>query len=121
MLEVELKPILFITPRSTSSTPTNQKTLSNNGTFSAKIAEIFPTVFPISSLVSIFQKCPETTWAPRPEEKAVEQEPQTTRKTIEVPEEYFVMVKVRAAKRRIREKDLWAEILRDYFAANPEG
>jgi hypothetical protein len=47
-------------------------------------------------------------------------EGRTTRKTIEVPEEYFVMVKVRAAKRRLREKDVWAEILREYFAAHPE-
>lgn len=43
----------------------------------------------------------------------------TTRKTIEVPEEYFHMVKMRAVERRIREKDLWAEILAEYFTNHP--
>jgi len=44
----------------------------------------------------------------------------TTRKTIEVPEEYFFLVKMRALKRRIKEKDMWAEILEEYFASHPE-
>lgn len=43
----------------------------------------------------------------------------TTRKTIEVPEDYFYMVKMRALKRRILEKELWAEILADYFENHP--
>jgi hypothetical protein len=36
-----------------------------------------------------------------------------------VPEEYFYQVKLTAVKRRIREKDLWAEILREYFTSHP--
>lgn len=44
----------------------------------------------------------------------------TTRKTIEVPEEYFYQVKMRALQRRIKEKDLWAEILEEYFAQHLE-
>ena len=43
----------------------------------------------------------------------------TTRKTIEVPEDYFYWVKLAAVKRRMKEKDLWAEILREYFARHP--
>ena len=43
----------------------------------------------------------------------------TTRKTIEVPEEYFYMVKMRALQRKILEKELWAEILADYFQNHP--
>ena len=43
----------------------------------------------------------------------------TTRKTIEVPEEYFYQVKMRALERRILEKDLWAEILAKYFSNHP--
>jgi hypothetical protein len=43
----------------------------------------------------------------------------TTRKTIEVPEDYFYLVKERAVKRRMKEKDLWAEILQEYFSNNP--
>jgi hypothetical protein len=39
----------------------------------------------------------------------------TTRKTIEVPEDYFFKVKMRAFERKIREKDMWAEILEEYF------
>lgn len=39
----------------------------------------------------------------------------TTRKTIEVPEDYFYMVKMQALQRHMKEKDLWAEILREYF------
>jgi hypothetical protein len=39
----------------------------------------------------------------------------TTRKTIEVPEEYFYQVKLLAVRRRMKEKDVWAEILREYF------
>src|SRR5690242_3402154 len=43
----------------------------------------------------------------------------TTRKTIEVPEEYFFRVKMHALQRRIKEKDMWAEILEEYFAKHP--
>jgi hypothetical protein len=43
----------------------------------------------------------------------------TTRKTIEVPEEYFYQVKMRALERRIKEKELWAEILFEYFQNHP--
>lgn len=43
----------------------------------------------------------------------------TTRKTIEVPEDYFYMVKMRALERKILEKELWAEILADYFQNHP--
>lgn len=43
----------------------------------------------------------------------------TTRKTIEVPEDYFFKVKLRAFERKIREKDLWAEILEEYFRNHP--
>ena len=43
----------------------------------------------------------------------------TTRKTIEVPEEYFYQVKMRALERRILEKDLWAEIVGEYFNNHP--
>ena len=43
----------------------------------------------------------------------------TTRKTIEVPEEYFHKVKMRAVERKMLEKELWAEILREYFGLHP--
>lgn len=43
----------------------------------------------------------------------------TTRKTIEVPEDYFYMVKQRALHRRIKEKQLWSEILLEYFTTHP--
>jgi hypothetical protein len=43
----------------------------------------------------------------------------TTRKTIEVPEDYFYLVKMRALQRKILEKELWAEILADYFQNHP--
>ena len=43
----------------------------------------------------------------------------TTRKTIEVPEDYFYQVKMRALQRHIKEKELWAEILGEYFRNNP--
>lgn len=43
----------------------------------------------------------------------------TTRKTIEVPEEYFYRVKMRAVERHILEKELWGEIVREYFANHP--
>lgn len=43
----------------------------------------------------------------------------STRKTIEVPEEYFYQVKMRALQRRMKEKDLWAEILAEYFLHHP--
>lgn len=39
----------------------------------------------------------------------------TTRKTIEVPEDYFRRVKIRAVERGMLEKELWAEILAEYF------
>jgi hypothetical protein len=39
----------------------------------------------------------------------------TTRKTIEVPEDYFRRVKIRAVERGMLEKELWAEILGEYF------
>jgi len=42
-----------------------------------------------------------------------------TRKTIEVPEDYFYMVKQRALDRRIKEKQLWSEILLEYFTNHP--
>lgn len=40
----------------------------------------------------------------------------TTRKTIEIPEDYFYRVKMRALERHILEKELWGEIVREYFA-----
>ena len=43
----------------------------------------------------------------------------TTRKTIEVPEDYFYRVKRRALDRRMKEKELWAEILYEYFTSHP--
>ncbi len=43
----------------------------------------------------------------------------TTRKTIEVPEDYFFRVKMRALERKMLEKELWSEILREYFKAYP--
>lgn len=43
----------------------------------------------------------------------------TTRKTIEVPEDYFYRIKMRALERHILEKELWAEIVREYFANHP--
>jgi hypothetical protein len=43
----------------------------------------------------------------------------TTRKTIEVPKDYFFKVKMRAFERKIREKDMWAEILEEYFRNHP--
>ena len=43
----------------------------------------------------------------------------TTRKTIEVPEDYFYQVKMRALQRHMKEKELWAEILGEYFKNNP--
>ena len=46
---------------------------------------------------------------------------QTTRKTIEVPAEYFFRVKMRAVQRRMKEKDMWAEILEEYFVHHPDG
>lgn len=39
----------------------------------------------------------------------------TTRKTIEVPEDYFFRVKMRALERKMLEKELWTEILTEYF------
>jgi hypothetical protein len=43
----------------------------------------------------------------------------TTRKTIEVPEDYFFRVKMRALKRHMKEKELWSEILGEYFKNHP--
>jgi hypothetical protein len=43
-----------------------------------------------------------------------------TRKTIEVPEDYFFLVKMHALKRRMKEKDMWAEILAEYFTRHQE-
>jgi hypothetical protein len=43
----------------------------------------------------------------------------TTRKTIEVPEDYFRQVKIRAVERDMLEKELWAEILGEYFKNHP--
>ncbi len=43
----------------------------------------------------------------------------TTRKTIEVPEDFFFRVKMRALERKMLEKELWAEILGEYFKNNP--
>ena len=43
----------------------------------------------------------------------------TTRKTIEVPEDFFFRVKMRALERKILEKELWAEILGEYFDNHP--
>lgn len=44
---------------------------------------------------------------------------QTTRKTIEVPEDFFFRVKMRALERKMLEKELWAEILGEYFDNHP--
>jgi hypothetical protein len=44
----------------------------------------------------------------------------TTRKTIEVPEDYFFQVKMRALERKMLEKELWAEILGEYFKGHPK-
>jgi hypothetical protein len=43
----------------------------------------------------------------------------TTRKTIEVPEDYFYRVKMRALERKMLEKELWAEIIAEYFEDHP--
>lgn len=43
----------------------------------------------------------------------------TTRKTIEVPEDFFFRVKMRALERKMLEKELWAEILGEYFQNHP--
>jgi hypothetical protein len=43
----------------------------------------------------------------------------TTRKTIEVPEDYFFRVKMRALERKMLEKELWAEIVGEYFKSRP--
>lgn len=43
----------------------------------------------------------------------------TTRKTIEVPEDFFYQVKMRALERKIKEKELWAEIVGEYFRNHP--
>ena len=44
----------------------------------------------------------------------------TTRKTIEVPEDYFFRVKMHALQRRIKEKDMWEEILEEYFTRHSD-
>lgn len=43
----------------------------------------------------------------------------TTRKTIEVPESYFYRVKMRALERKMKEKELWSEIVSEYFVNHP--
>jgi hypothetical protein len=43
----------------------------------------------------------------------------TTRKTIEVPEDFFYQVKLRALERKMLEKELWAEIVSEYFQNHP--
>lgn len=43
----------------------------------------------------------------------------TTRKTIEVPEDYFRRIKIRAVERGMLEKELWAEIVSEYFEHHP--
>jgi hypothetical protein len=43
----------------------------------------------------------------------------TTRKTIEVPENFFFRVKMRALERKMLEKELWSEILGEYFENHP--
>lgn len=43
----------------------------------------------------------------------------TTRKTIEVPEDYFRRIKIRAVERGMLEKELWAEIVGEYFQNHP--
>jgi hypothetical protein len=43
----------------------------------------------------------------------------TTRKTIEVPEDFFFRVKMRALERKMLEKELWAEIVSEYFENHP--
>jgi hypothetical protein len=43
----------------------------------------------------------------------------TTRKTIEVPEDYFFRVKMRALERKMLEKELWSEIFSEYFENHP--
>lgn len=59
----------------------------------------------------------QTTTKQRPPQPTVKMAVgQTTRKTIEVPEEYFYKVKMRALERRMLEKELWAEILEEYFS-----
>ncbi len=42
-----------------------------------------------------------------------------TRKTIEVPTRYFYQVKMRALERRMLEKELWSEIVAEYFERHP--
>lgn len=43
----------------------------------------------------------------------------TRRKTIEVPEDYFYRVKMRAVELHMKEKELWAEIVGEYFVNHP--
>jgi predicted DNA binding CopG/RHH family protein len=45
---------------------------------------------------------------------------QITRKTIALPEESFVRVKVEAAKRGVPAYQLWGEIVNAYFREHPE-
>jgi hypothetical protein len=45
---------------------------------------------------------------------------QITRKTIALPEESFIRVKIEAAKRRIPAYQLWGEIVEAYFRAHAE-
>ncbi len=48
------------------------------------------------------------------------QREQITRKTIALPEESFVRVKVEAAKRGVPAYQLWGEIVDAYFRDHPE-
>ncbi len=43
----------------------------------------------------------------------------TTRKTIEIPTQYFYDVKMRAVQRHMLEKVLWAEIVAEYLERHP--
>ncbi|MGH9898335.1 MAG: hypothetical protein ACRD63_09930 [Pyrinomonadaceae bacterium] len=42
-----------------------------------------------------------------------------TRKTIEIPTHYFYEVKMQALQRHMLEKELWAEIVTEYFNRHP--
>jgi len=43
----------------------------------------------------------------------------TTRKTIEVPEDFFRRVKIRAVEQGMLQKERWSEILGEYFKNHP--
>lgn len=46
-------------------------------------------------------------------------QPKTVRKTVELPEDYFWKVKQTALNRRMKEKEVWLEILQEYFTDHP--